>query len=159
MLKILVPIDGSPHADLAVGEVLDLAKSGTALDVHLLNVQIPIDSGHARMFVSHDDLQAYHREEGLAALTKARRMLDEAGVPYRHHIAVGHVADTIVRYARERGFDKIIMGTHGHGGLLDALLGSAAREVLKRSSVPVTLVKPAAAAAPASPPNQPHDDF
>lgn len=159
MLKILVPIDGSPHADLAVGEVLGLAKSGTALDVHLLTVQIPIDSGHARMFVSHDDLETYHREEGLAALAKARKMLDEAGVPYRYHIAVGHVADTVVRYAREQGFDKIVMGTHGRGGLFDALLGSVAREVLKRSSVPVTLVKPAAAAAPANPPHQPHDDF
>jgi nucleotide-binding universal stress UspA family protein len=129
------------------------------VDIHLLNVQIPIDSGHARMFVSQDDLEAYHREEGLAALAKARQMLDEAGVPYRHHITVGHVADTLVRYAAEHRFDKIVMGTHGYGGLLDALLGSAAREVLKRSSVPVTLVKPAAAAAAASPPNQPHDDF
>lgn len=142
MLKILVPVDGSAHADRAVAEVLDLAKRGAALEIHLLNVQVPIDSGHARMFVSREAVEAYHREEGLAALANARRMLDQAGVPHAHHIAVGHVADTIVRYAREKGFDKIVMGTHGRGGLLGALLGSVAREVVKRAGVPVMLVKP-----------------
>jgi len=159
MLKILVPVDGSAHADRAVAQVLELARSGAAVEIHLLNVQIPIDSGHARMFVSHDDLEAYHREEGLAALVNARRMLDEAGVPYTHHIAVGHGADTIVRYAREKGFDKIVMGTHGGGGLLDAVLGSVAGAVLKHSSVPVTLVKPAAAADGSIPANPPFTDF
>jgi nucleotide-binding universal stress UspA family protein len=159
MLKILVPVDGSAHADRAVAQALELARSGAAVEIHLLNVQIPIDSGHARMFVSHDDLEAYHREEGLAALAKARRMLDEAGVPYTHHIAVGHVADTIVRYAREQGFDKIVMGTHGRSALLDAVLGSAAGAVLKHSSVPVTLVKPTAAADGSIPANPPFTDF
>jgi nucleotide-binding universal stress UspA family protein len=155
MLKILVPVDGSVHADRAVAQVVELARSGAAVEIHLLNVQIPIDSGHARMFVSQDDVEAYHREEGLAALVKAREMLDAAGVPYTHHIAVGHVADTIVRYARDKAFDRIVMGSQGRGAVFDVLLGSAARDVVKHSSVPVTLVKPAQPAqgpAPASPP-------
>jgi nucleotide-binding universal stress UspA family protein len=155
MLKILVPVDGSPHADRAVAHVLELARSGTAVDLHLLTVQIPIDSGHARMFVRQDELDAYHREEGLAALANARQLLDQAGVAYSHHIAVGHVADTIVRYAREKGFDKIVMGSHGLG----ALLGSVAQDVLKHSTVPVTLVKPSGAAPEGTPANPPFTDF
>ena len=145
MLKILVPVDGSENANLAVDHLLKLRNGSGELDIHLLNVQIPIDSGHARLFVSHDDLEDYHRDEGLAALAAARRLLDDAGVRYTHHIAVGHVADTIIRYASERGFDKIVMGTHGRGGLMQALLGSVAHEVLERSAIPVTLVKPTAA--------------
>lgn len=159
MLKILIPVDGSAYADQAVAQVVELAKSGAAVEVHLLNVQIPIDSGHARMFVSHDELETYHREEGLAALANARQMLDQAGVGYTHHIAVGHVADTIIRYAREKGFDKVVMGTHGRGGLLEALLGSVAHDVVKHSAVPVTLVKPAPAAAEGLPLNPPFTDF
>jgi nucleotide-binding universal stress UspA family protein len=159
MLKILIPVDGSPNADQAVTQVLELARSGAAVEIHLLNVQIPIDSGHARMFVSQNAVESYHREEGLAALATARRMLDEAGVAYTHHIAIGHVADTIVRYAGEKGFDKVVMGTHGRGGLLDALLGSVARDVLKHSTVPVTLVKATAAADGSIPANPPFTDF
>lgn len=141
MLKILIPIDGSAHAQRAVKQVLDLAASGAALEIFLLNVQLPIVSGHARMFVSQDDVDAYHREEGLAALADAREQFDAAGLPCTHHIAVGRVAETIVRFARERGVDKIVMGTHGRGGLAEVLMGSVAREVLKDSPVPVLLVK------------------
>ena len=142
MLKVLVPVDGSANANRAVEHVLQLYRNDAQLDIHLLNVQIPIDSGHARIFVSHDELEDYHRDEGVAALKEARRILDEAGVPYTHHIAVGHVADTIARYAQERGFAKIVMGSHGRSGLMQLLLGSVAREVLQRSAIPVTLVKP-----------------
>jgi len=142
MLKVLVPVDGSANANRAVEHVLQLYRNDAQLDIHLLNVQIPIDSGHARIFVSHDELEDYHRDEGIAALKEARRILDEAGVPYTHHIAVGHVADTIARYAQERGFAKIVMGSHGRSGLMQLLLGSVAREVLQRSAIPVTLVKP-----------------
>ncbi len=141
MLKILVPVDGSSQAQRAVNEVLILARNGAELKIHLLNVQIPIDSGHARMFVDQDDVDGYHREEGLAALADARALLDAAGVSYSHHIVVGHVAESIVRYAREQNIDKIVMGTHGRSGLLNTLLGSVAHDVLKHSLVPVSLVK------------------
>lgn len=141
MLKILIPVDGSRYAERAVNQVLELLKSGAALEITLLNVQIPIVSGHARMFLSHDDVEAYYQEEGLAALASARVLFDEAGVLYTHHIAVGFVAETIVRFAREHNIDKIVMGTHGHSALLEVLLGSVARGVLKLSNIPVLLVK------------------
>jgi len=139
MPKILVPIDGMPQADRAVAHVLQRVRRGEALEIHLLNVQIPIDSGHARMFFSRDEVQSYHREEGIKALARARFVLDEAGQPYDYHIAVGHVADTIVRFAREKGFDQIVMAPHRAGGVLG--LGSVTRDVVKQSAVPVFLVE------------------
>ena len=144
-MKVLIPVDGSENAMRAVAHVLALRRETPALEIHLLAVQIPID-GHARSFVSKEALEDYHREEGLAALASARKQLDEAGVAYTHHVAIGHVADTIVRYARERGFDRIVMGSHGRTGLLHLLMGSVAREVSQRSTVPVMLVKPDEAA-------------
>lgn len=141
MLKILVPLDGSAYGEKAVAHVLKLREQSADVEVHLLNVQIPIESGHARLFVAHDELQAHYRDEGLEALKGARALLDAADVPYAFHISVGHVADTILRYAEEKGFDKIVMGTHGRSGLMQVLLGSIAEEVLRRADMPVTLVK------------------
>lgn len=60
MPKILVPVDRSPNADQAVAQLVEFARNGVAVDVHLLNVQIPID-GHARTFVGQDDVDTYHR--------------------------------------------------------------------------------------------------
>ena len=138
MAKMLIAVDGSPHSRRAVEQALRLGQSP---EIHLLNVQIPIQSGHARMFVGREDLQDYYREEGLAALQEARAILDAAGVPYTHHIAVGHVAQTIAAYAKEKGFDQIVLGSHGRGALTHLLLGSVASDVLRLAEVPVTLVK------------------
>jgi nucleotide-binding universal stress UspA family protein len=124
-----------------VEHLLALRAAQGPAEIHLLNVQIPIESGHARMFVDHDQLQDYYREEGLAALKEVREILDAADVPYTHHIAVGHVAQTIAAYAKEKGFDQIVLGSHGRGALTHLLLGSVATDVLRLSEVPVTLVK------------------
>jgi nucleotide-binding universal stress UspA family protein len=141
MAKILIAVDGSLHSRRAVEEVLRLRAAQGGPEIHLLNVQIPIESGHARMFVGHEDLQDYYREEGLAALKEARAIMDAAGVPYTHHIAVGHVAQTIAAYAKEKSFDQIVLGSHGRGALTHLLLGSVASDVLRIAEVPVTLVK------------------
>jgi nucleotide-binding universal stress UspA family protein len=141
VIKTLVPVDGSEHSDRAVEHVVRLYQSEGRMEVHVLNVQIPVDSGHARMFVSHEDIDAYYREEGQAALASARRILDGAGVPHTDHLAIGHVAQTIAEFARQKGMDKVVIGTHGRSALTHLLLGSVATDVVRECQVPVTLVK------------------
>ena len=138
MSKILLPVDGSEHGLRAVDEVLRRDRAG--LDLHLLSVQLPVD-GNVRTFINADELDAYHREEGLAALSFARLRLDAARIPYHIHVLVGHPADIICRFAAEQGCDEIVMGTHGRTGLLQRLMGSVAAEVSAQAKVPVTLVK------------------
>jgi nucleotide-binding universal stress UspA family protein len=140
-IKVLVPVDGSANSDRVIDHLLAELAAGTAMDMHLLNVQIPVDSGHARMFVSDEEVQSYHREEGGQALKSARQKLDAAGVEYHWHVAVGHVADTILRFAREQGAERIVMGTHGRTALAHLLLGSVASDVSRSAPVPVTLIK------------------
>ena len=51
MITILISVDGSEHSLRAVESVFRLAAAGLVMDVHVLNVQIPVESGHVRMFV------------------------------------------------------------------------------------------------------------
>lgn len=141
MQKVLVPVDGSHNSDRVIDYLVREYRSGEEVELHLLNVQIPVDSGHARMFVSGEDVEAYHREEGMHALKSAREKLDAANMTYKWHVAVGHVADTIVGFARELDCSRIIMGTHGRSALAHLLIGSVASEVSRSASVPVMLVK------------------
>jgi len=141
MPKVLVPVDGSAYTDRVIDLLLRQIESDGPMELHLLNVQIPVVSGHARMFVSAEDVKAYHREEGLQALKSARNKLDAAGIKYTWHIAVGHIADTIIRFAQENAVDRIVMGTHGRSALTHLLLGSVASAVSGSADVPVTLVK------------------
>jgi nucleotide-binding universal stress UspA family protein len=141
MPKVLVPVDGSAYSDRVIDHLLHQLETEGQMELHLLNVQIPVDSGHARMFVSVEDVEAYHREEGLQALKSARDKLDAAGVKYSWHIAVGRIADTIIHFAREHAVDRIVMGTHGRSALTHLLLGSVASDVSRNTDVPVTLIK------------------
>jgi nucleotide-binding universal stress UspA family protein len=138
MTKILLTSDGSATSARALEQVLQRGNDG--LELHLLNVQLPVD-GNVRTFVNAEELNAYHLAEGLAELADARARLDAAGVPYQQHVLVGHPADMIRRFADENGFDEIVMGTHGRTGLLQRLMGSVAAEVSEKARTSVTLVK------------------
>lgn len=47
----------------------------------------------------------------------------------------------ITEQAKKYGYDMIVMGTHGHGFLFSALIGSTARKIVKISEVPVMVVR------------------
>lgn len=139
-IRILVAVDGSDNALRAVEHAIRLSRDGQA-ELHLLTVQAAVDSGQVRRFISHEQLEDYYRDEGLAALQAAVTLLQQGGHAYTPHIAVGHVAETIAAYASEMKFDQIVIGTHGRSGLSELLLGSVASDVVKLAPVPVTVVK------------------
>jgi len=141
MLKILLPVDGSEASVRATDYVVGLARAGAKVHANVLNVQVPVLSGHAKMFLSQDVLNEYYRTEGEKTLLPAIESLKQAGVPATEHLAVGHIGETIAQYAKQHGIDQIVMGTRGMGSVSNMLLGSVATKVIHLSHVPVTLVK------------------
>jgi nucleotide-binding universal stress UspA family protein len=140
-MKTLVPTDGSETSLRAVDHVINKSQRD-ALELHLINVQPPLPyAGRAASAVGHSNIEDYHREEGLKCLEPAQRTLDAAGIRYHYHVAVGDAGEVIAKYAREHGIDQIVMGTHGRGAVASVLMGSVAKEVLEKASVPVVLVK------------------
>ena len=141
-MKVLIPIDGSVSADRAVELVI--ARSQWLKEppqIFLLNVQWKLASGNVKMFINQQTIDDYYREQGMAALTVARKKLDAAGLTYTYHISIGAPAQAIVQYAQEQHVDQITMGAHGQGALSTLLLGSVVSKVLHLVSVPVLLVK------------------
>jgi nucleotide-binding universal stress UspA family protein len=53
----------------------------------------------------------------------------------------GNPVEEILTQAEEASCDLIVMGTHGQGTLADAMMGSTARRVLRRSTKPVLVVR------------------
>jgi YjbE family integral membrane protein len=141
-LRLLVPVDGSSPAQSIADHLRGEHARNPRLEIQLLNVQIPADySGHARMLVSQDELNAYYGDEAAQALAPMRAALDTAGVPYSVRQEVGHVAPTILRCASEFGANRIVMGRRGLSALVDRVLGSVASDVSAQAHVPVMLVQ------------------
>ena len=83
-----------------------------------------------------------------AATASARTRLGElieqaraAGVRAASTVVEGSAAEQIVRAARSRRADLIVMGTHGRTGLSRLLLGSVASRVISMSPCPVLTVR------------------
>lgn len=53
----------------------------------------------------------------------------------------GNAVEIILETAHEKNCDLIVMGTHGQGSLADAMMGSTARRVVRRSQKPVLVVR------------------
>jgi nucleotide-binding universal stress UspA family protein len=141
MLKVLVPIDGSSPSKRAIRHVIQLSDTQERMDLHLVNVQERADAPQVMRFRKSEEITPAQLEHGAAVLSSAKRQLDRAGLKYQTHVLIGDPAQTIAQFAKEGRFDKIIMGTHGRGGLTGLLMGSVATKVLHLTSVPVTLVK------------------
>lgn len=138
-LRVLIAVDGSDASLRAVEHVLDLSRRGVAVDVHVLNVQLAVRG--VSSFVSHADLESYHRDEGQKALEGAKQRLAAAGMPHHDHIGVGDPGEMVVAFAQKLGSEHIVMGTHGRGGVAEVLLGSVAKHVVSHALVPVTLLR------------------
>ncbi len=52
----------------------------------------------------------------------------------------GNPVEKILATAQEQQCDIIVMGSLGAGGLTDAIMGSTARRVLRRSNIPVLVI-------------------
>ena len=142
MLKVLVPVDGSKNSDRAVAYAINfIANSKAPVELHVLNVQLPIVSGGVRMFFKHEEIEAYYQDSGQEALRAARERLDQVEQAYVQHVRVGPLGETIAAYAKEQRCDHIVMGSRGLGAISGMVLGSVATKVVHLADAPVTLVK------------------
>ena len=139
MLKVLVPVDGSPNALLAVRHAMAEYRRHHELELHLLNVQ-PFLSRHIARFVGAADRHAWHHERADTAMRTAREALEKAGVPYMPHWAVGDRAVEICRAATDIGAHHIVMGTARKNSITRMLEDSTTSRVLESTPVPVEVV-------------------
>ena len=140
MIRILIPTDDSPHAHRAVEHVIGLAKAGLKVELHLLNVQLPVH-GSTSAFIGKAELSDYHREEGMKAIAGAQKLAEAGGLKPQLHISVGEPGAAICGFADHLGCQQIVMGTRGFGTAAGLLLGSAAAHVVSHTKLPVTLLR------------------
>ena len=139
MLKLLIPVVGSPNDRFAVQDAIKRFMNNTEMELHLLNVQKPFSADVAH-FTSRKDRQQYHREQAVKALGPARGMLDKFSIPYAAHVEVGDPAKVITDAARRLHCDEIVMATGRKNSLTRFVESSVVDRVLELTSVPVEVI-------------------
>ena len=142
MLKILLPVDGSPSAVNATKkliETLDWYREPPTIEVCTVHLPLP-KVPNMGQFVSKEMVRKYYEDESDAMLKPSRELLDAANVRYDVQRLVGPIAETIVEHARTAGTDIIFMGTRGRSALASITMGSVATRVVHLAHIPVVLI-------------------
>lgn len=109
MSKILVPVDGTANAMQAARFAVKTALDQGNIEVHLLHVRAPLPQHMAR-FLKRGERASWNAAEAERALSHARGLLMNHGIPFAEHIERGDPAHTIDRVARRLKVDQIVIG-------------------------------------------------
>lgn len=134
---ILFATDFSAPSNHAFSLACALARDYEAR-LLVVHVKPPLQMGGAEFAVIPVEPPGY-TEELRKQLSQVRPSEDNIAI--QHYLGEGDPAAEIIRLARERACDLIVMGTHGRTGLGRLLLGSIAELVLRRAPCPVLTVK------------------
>ncbi len=142
--KILFPVDLTANSSKVFPYVLSVSEKYGA-EICLLHVVEDFAKWGGGMYIPHIALEQY-REDALRGAEKALGKVCEEQLQgyrdFKKKIVYGDPAQEILKAIESEEIDLVVMGTHGRKGLENVLFGSVARNVVRRSPVPVLTVNP-----------------
>jgi len=140
--KILVPLDGSEMANVALNYAGGAISQMGGVELNLLHIYNPGESGLAAMHRAYIERSIETVNSRIEEMRqKAGMPMNAGGVSVRGESLMGYPVETINEYISSNGIDLILMPTHGRSGLNRLVMGSVANEVLLASEAPVWLVR------------------
>ena len=163
--KILYATDLSENARYAFAYAVSLADlyNAAITFIHVLPEVPDLIDKSVIGYISEDrweEIKSQNVDEAREALIGKRRdhlVLKDALHQFSENVKASHEGDgfvtddiivergnpveQILKQVEEKNCDLIVMGTHGQGKLADAMMGSTARRVLRRSVKPVLVVR------------------
>jgi nucleotide-binding universal stress UspA family protein len=140
-MKIVLAADGSSYTKKALAFLVTHSEiAGGDGHVVVVNVQ-PAVPPRVKSMVGANAVNDYHADEAAKVLKPIEKFLQRHDIAYTARWTVGNPGQEIVKAAKKEKAQLVVMGTHGHGILGRALLGSVAQNVLTECDIPVMLVK------------------
>jgi nucleotide-binding universal stress UspA family protein len=149
--SILLPTDFSECGNYALSYAASLARTFRA-SIICINVIEPIvpTVGYSGMTepMPIADITEQLEDSAERELPKLAECDECSGIEVEELVVHGEAASEIVRVAKERDVDLIVIASHGRTGLGRILFGSTAESVVRHASCPVLVVKPPQEEAP-----------
>jgi nucleotide-binding universal stress UspA family protein len=144
-MRILVAIDGSDPAGMAVELVANLAlPAGSTIEVlEAVESGVELFGGPwpAIGLVDADRLEDDLRAQATRTVAEAADRLARPDLTIEQAVLRGRPASVIVNEALRAGADVIVVGSRGHGTIQEMLLGSVSAEVVDHATVPVLVAR------------------
>lgn len=143
MKDILVPCDFSKSAIDAYRFALDVAAQakGTVQLLHVIELPVLHDTLLMPTLNFEQQLLIELEEKAEAEFERVTSKYKEPGVNVTTNVLFGPTSKMILAFASDQAADLIIMGSHGASGLREFFIGSNAEKIVRRSPVPVLILK------------------
>ena len=149
-MNVLVAVDGSDASENALTHAIDVADAmdGSVTAVHAIDPSVfdtggtdPIasasDADERLILESVDDAE----QRGMDVLENAADHAEEHGHDVETELLYGDPVTEIAAFADDDGFDAIFVGHRGRSERTELLVGSVAKQLVERATVPVTVVR------------------
>ncbi len=137
--KILVANDGSEGAKKALRAAVDLAKRYDA-ELHQISVEEHLPHYAAtvgEVVEAKQEAAEYFRK----VIREAELIAQAQGLQLAAHVLPGHEVETVVTFAKDHGFDLLVIGFMGHSKIFGRIWGSTSQNLAKLSPCTVLVVK------------------
>jgi nucleotide-binding universal stress UspA family protein len=139
--NILVPVDFSDTSKL-LAEYANIFGVNFGAKIHVIHV-VEDFGKYARLSVPHISIDKVTKEIYEAAKKSLEKFCIESfkkNVKFESILSEGEAHEEILKAAKKRNIDIIIIGTHGSSGLDKIFFGSTADRVLRGAKCPVMTV-------------------
>jgi len=137
-MRFIVAVDGSKESDDALRYAVSLAEPlGAEVEVvHAITPEIYSDEG--RMLIE-DMSDAEARADSV--LSDAEEVAEQEGFDVATESLYGDPVEEVVKYVDEVNADAVFVGHRGVSTEYEDVVGSVAQELVRKASVPVTVVR------------------
>lgn len=139
MKKILVPIDFSDTAMNALDYSVELAKHFEAELLIYHCFYVPDLAYDSILYMENGDANEKESMQSLEGL-RTSILSENPELKIRTFCSSGQTVDQINKYAKEKGADYIVIGTHGAGYLEERIIGSTTSSLIKNAVTPVLVI-------------------
>ena len=138
-MKVLVCTDGSASSQKTLLQASIIAEGCNVIEVAIIHVYdgkedlspFFIHTGKQEELVKR--VKEEYQERRRDILDNAAKIFKEKNIRTRTILKEGHPAHTIINVASEEGFNMIVIGSRGLGGLEKLLLGSVSNAVVQEA--------------------------
>lgn len=140
-MKILLAVDGSPFSKKMLAYLSTHEGLFSSANEYTVFTAQPALPPRARAAVGKEVVDQYYAEESEKVLAPVGKFLLRHGINAKSVWKVGPAGTAIAKLASDGKFDLVVMGSHGHGAVVNLVMGSVATQVLAHCKVPILLVR------------------
>lgn len=140
-MKVVLAVDGSSYTKRMLAYIAARQELvGPDNEFVAVNVtpQLP---PHVARYPTHEMLRQYYVDEAEKVLGPVREFAAMQGWPLRERHVIGHPGQVLAEIVNAEQPDLLVMGSHGHGAFVGAVLGSVSSRVLSQTKVPVLIIR------------------